>query len=92
MPMGVLTHPLCTLDRFPIDMSENFPTHMSAESPSNTSPNPSFILRRIVPFPVYFQFFNILLALGLSLSEGTKYCQSKLFLFVTILLGSNIQY
>ena len=42
--MGVVAHRLCTLDRSfapPIDMSGNFLPHVSAESPSNISPNPS---------------------------------------------------
>jgi hypothetical protein len=41
-PMGVLAPRLRTLvmsARPPINMSENFPTHMSAESPLNIFPN-----------------------------------------------------
>ena len=31
----------------PIDMSVNFPAHMSAESPSNISPNPSEVISEV---------------------------------------------
>ena len=31
----------------PIDVSGNFPAHMSAESPSNISPNPSEVLSEV---------------------------------------------
>ena len=46
-PMGVLAPHLRTLDvsaRPPIDTSGNFLVHMSAESPLNTSPNPSEVI------------------------------------------------
>ena len=49
--MGVLAHRLQTLDvsaRPPIDMSGNFPAHVSAESPSNTSPNPSEVISEVL--------------------------------------------
>jgi hypothetical protein len=41
-PIGVLAHRLRTLDR-----SFRFPAHMSAESPSNTSPNPSEVISEV---------------------------------------------
>ena len=52
MPMGVLAHRLHTLDlwldaRPPISMSGNFLVHMSAESPSNISPNPSEVIPEV---------------------------------------------
>ena len=34
--------------RPPIDMSRNFPAHMSAESPSNISPNPSEVISEVL--------------------------------------------
>ena len=43
--MGVLAPRMRTLDvsaRPPIDTSGNFPAHVSAGSPSNISPNPSY--------------------------------------------------
>ena len=46
-PMGVLAPRLRTLDgsaRPPINMSGNFTAHVSAESPLNTSPNPSEVI------------------------------------------------
>ena len=49
-PMGVLTpgstHARSSA-RAPIDMSGNFPAHMSAESPSNISPNPSEVISEV---------------------------------------------
>ena len=45
--MGVLAPRLRTLDvsaRPPIDASENFPVHMSAETPLNISPNLSEVI------------------------------------------------
>ena len=33
--------------RPPIDTSRNFPAHMSAESPSNISPNPSEVISEV---------------------------------------------
>ena len=39
-PMGVLARP-------PIDTSGNFPAHMSAESPSNISPNPLEVISEV---------------------------------------------
>ena len=33
--------------RPPIDTSGNFPAHMSAESPSNISPNPSEVISEV---------------------------------------------
>jgi hypothetical protein len=44
---GVLAPRLLTLDGSahpPTDTSGNFPAHMSAESPLNTSPNPSEVI------------------------------------------------
>ena len=46
-PMGVLAPRLRTLDGSacpPIDTSGNFQAHVSAESPLNTSPNPSEVI------------------------------------------------
>ena len=36
-----------TLHSAPINMSGNFPVHMSAESPSNFSPNPSEVISKV---------------------------------------------
>ena len=36
-----------TLCSPPIDTSGNFPTHMSAESPSNITPNPSEVISEV---------------------------------------------
>ena len=51
MPMGVLT-PGTAHAKFsarpPIDMSGNFPAHVSAESPSNISPNPSEVISEVL--------------------------------------------
>ena len=33
--------------RTPIDTRENFPAHVSAESPSNISPNPSEVISEV---------------------------------------------
>ena len=47
VPMGVLAPRLHILDGSacpPIDTSGNFPSHVSAESPLNTSPNPSEVI------------------------------------------------
>ena len=49
--MGVLAQRLRTLDPSlvpPIDTSGNFPAHMSAESPLNTSPNPSEAISEVL--------------------------------------------
>ena len=49
-PMGVLAHRLRTLDRLlvhPISMSGNFLAYVSAESPSNISPNPSEVISEV---------------------------------------------
>ena len=35
----------------PIDTSGNFPAHMSAESPSNISPNPSEVISEVLKIP-----------------------------------------
>ena len=49
-PMGVLapgsahTRPSA---QPPIDMSRNFPAHVSAKSPSNISPNPSEVISEV---------------------------------------------
>ena len=48
--MGVLAPRLRTLDgsaRPPIDTSGNFPAHVSAESPSNISPDPSEVISEV---------------------------------------------
>ena len=50
MPMGVLAprsaHARPTA-RHPIYISENFAAHLSAESPSNISPNPSEVISEV---------------------------------------------
>ena len=46
-PMGVLalgSAQACPSARPPINMNRNFPPHVSAESPLNTSPNPSEVI------------------------------------------------
>ena len=48
--MGVIIMGLCTLDPIlspPINLSGNIPAHMSAESPSNISPNPSKVISEV---------------------------------------------
>ena len=40
----------------PIDVSENFPPHMSAEWPPNICPNPSEVISEVSE--VYDNFFN----------------------------------
>ena len=51
MPMGVLApgsaHARPSAQP-PIDVSGNFPVHMSAESPSNISPNPSEVISKVL--------------------------------------------
>ena len=42
--------------RPPIDMSGTFPVHMSAESPSNISPNPSEVISEVLE--PYFEIFT----------------------------------
>ena len=49
-PMGVLATGSAharTSARTPIDTSGNFPAHLSAESPSNISPNPSEVISEV---------------------------------------------
>jgi hypothetical protein len=46
--MGVLAHRIRTLDRSLIPPSFHFPAHVSAESPSNTSPNPSEVISEVL--------------------------------------------
>ena len=48
-PMGVLAHRLRTLDRslVPRQHERKFPAHVSAESPSNISPNPSEVISEV---------------------------------------------
>ena len=49
-PMGVLAPGSAQVRpsaRLPIDTSGNFPAHMSAESPSNISPNPSEVISEV---------------------------------------------
>ena len=50
MPMGVLAPGSAHTRPFaqpPIEVSENIPAHMSAESPSNISPNPSEVISEV---------------------------------------------
>ena len=47
-PMGVLAHRLLTRSLVPpMSMSGNFQAHMSAESPSNISPNPEEVISEV---------------------------------------------
>ena len=50
-PMGVLAPGSAHVRpsaRPPIDTSGNFPAHVSAESPSNISPNPSEVISEVL--------------------------------------------
>ena len=54
--MGVLAHGSAHARpsaRPPIDMSEDFPVQVSAETPSNISPKPSEALSEVVNFWIY---------------------------------------
>ena len=74
-PMGVLAPVSAHAGhsaRTPIDTSGNFPPHMSAESPSNISPNPSELISEVSelydkPFLDIFEILSLI-----HISEPTR--------------------